>query len=145
MPTSRFRFVFVLFVSATFLAACSFGPPPSCGDDIGGTADSGKFDQTFTAMSLVSEATGEAGPEGESGAQFASGESLAIQIESKTDVEVRACVQPLSGTKEIPLDQTQTFSQGTSSFGIGSFDPGTYVIRVIVDGTLVKNFPFAVR
>ncbi len=145
MPTVQSRSLPVLLASMAFLAACSFGSPPSCGEDIGGTADSAKFDQRFASMTLVSEATGEIGPEGEGGMQLTAGEPLAIQIESKAEVEVRACIQPIGGSKEIPFDQTQSISQGSSSFGIGSFDPGKYVIRVIVDGTLVKNFPFTAQ
>ena len=145
MPRSRSRFFFVVLLSTALLTACSFGPPPSCGEEIGGTTDSGKFDENFAAMTLISEVTGEEGPQGEGGAEFASGESLAVQIDSKTDVEVRACVQPVSGGKEIAFDQTQSISPGSATFGMGSFDPGRYVIRVIVDGTLVKNFPFTTR
>jgi len=56
---------------------------------------------------------------------------------------VRACVQP-RGPGEITFDQTQTMPQGQGVFPVGTFKPGTYVIRVIVDGVLVKYFPFEI-
>jgi hypothetical protein len=133
-----------LFILTLSLSACSFSPPPSCGDDIGGTADTAKFDQYFTNMQLVNQASGQVGPEGENGTQYATGEALVIQAESKSEVTVRACVQP-RGPGEITFDQTQTMSQGQGAFPVGLFKPGIYVIRVIVDGVLVKNFPFEVK
>ncbi len=135
-----------LFVIAAAILACgSFGPPPSCGDNIGGTADTAKFDQYFTSMMLVSQASGQPGPEGENGAQFSAGDPLVILMDSKSDVAVRACIQPMSGGDSISFDQTQNFTQGAGTFTIGAFEQGVYVIRVIVDGILVKNFPFAVK
>jgi|WetSurMetagenome_2_1015567.scaffolds.fasta_scaffold126712_1 hypothetical protein len=127
------------------MAACSFGPPPDCGDTIGGVADTAKFDQFFNTMNLVSLTTGNSGPEGDSGQQYSQGESLAINIDVKSEVAVRACIQPMGGGSSLTLDETITFSQGVGSFDLGSFSKGTYVIRVIVDNTLVKNFPFSVN
>jgi hypothetical protein len=49
------------------------------------------------------------------------------------------------GGGQIPFDQTQTAPEGSASLALGTFEPGGYVIRVIVDGTLVKNFPFVVK
>ena len=57
---------------------------------------------------------------------------------------MRACVQS-RGPGEITFDHTQTMPQGHSAFPVGTFKPGTYVIRVIVDGALVKNFPFEIK
>jgi len=35
--------------------------------------------------------------------------------------------------------------QGAGTLSLGSFAPGSYVVRVIVDGVLVKNLTFAVE
>lgn len=142
MATSRTKILVGLLVVTIVVSACSFGPPPSCGENIGGTADEAKFDEHFSSMSLVSQSIGQPGPEGDNGLEFSRADTLLMQVESRTDVELRACVQPRGGGGRIPFDQTQTFSQGQGTFNIGSFEPGAYVIRVIVDGTLVKNFPF---
>ncbi|HSB88947.1 MAG TPA: hypothetical protein VLD63_02860 [Anaerolineales bacterium] len=142
MHVSR-RIASALAATALLASACSFGPPPSCGDNIGGTADTVVFDQYFNSMALVSHATGQTGPEGDSGSQFAQGDQLEIQIDAKSAVDVRACIQPTSGGNKIAFDQTQSMSQGPNVFPVGAFDKGTYVIRVIVGDTLVKNFPFA--
>ncbi len=138
--------IFAVCVTLLFSATgCSFGPPPSCGDTIGGTADTEKFDQYFNSMALVNQATGNAGPEGDSGQKYANNESLAIQLDVKSEVTVRACIQPMGGANSLTLDETKTFSPGQASFELGLFQKGTYVIRVIVDNTLVKNFPFSIN
>ena len=138
--------VFVIALAVGVLAAaCSFGPPPSCGENIGGTADTVKFEQYFTNMNLVNEASGQPGPAGENGMEFSPGESLAIQVESKSAVELRACIQPLSGGNKIAFDQTKTLSPGQGTVSIGTFEQGKYVIRVIVGDILVKNFPFVIK
>jgi hypothetical protein len=136
----------VLLAVVTFpTAGCAVGPPPSCGDNIGGTADTAKLDQFFTSLALVSQATGQPGAPGDEGAQFAQGTTLAIQADSKSEVSLRACIQPTSGGGSLALDKTQTLSAGKGTLDLGSFKPGTYVVRGIVGGTLVKNFPFVVK
>jgi hypothetical protein len=67
-----------LFILTLSLSAHSFGPPPSCGDDISGTADSAKSYQYSTIMQLVNQASGQVGPEGENSAQYTTGEALVI-------------------------------------------------------------------
>ncbi len=149
MLTSKIKLLVTILVLGLVLSACSsgssvsIGPPESCGDDIGGTADTAKFDQYFTNMALVNQ-NGESGPEGDNGMEFASTDILDLRADSISDVSVRACIQSRSGGP-IAFDQTQTFTQGPSGLTFGSFQPGNYVVRVIVDGTLVKNFPFSIK
>ena len=145
MVSHRVRWLAGLVLLGLLLSACSFGPPPSCGDTIGGTADTATFDRYFARMALVNQVTGEPGVEGNEGEQFAAADPLAIQLEAKSDVAVRACVQPRAGGKTLAFDQTQTLAAGKGSFALGSFKSGSYVIRVIVEGTLVKNFPFTTQ
>ncbi|MEW6718784.1 MAG: hypothetical protein AB1345_14955 [Chloroflexota bacterium] len=137
--------IWIAFMVITALACGSFAPPESCGENIGGTADEVKFAQYFESMELVNQSTGQPGQEGEEGMEFAKGDTLAIRVASKSEVAVRACVQSRTGGGKIPFDQTQTLSQGQGTFSIGTLEPGSYVIRVIVNDTLVKNFPFVVK
>jgi len=130
---------------ALLSADCAFGPPPSCGEDIGGTADAATFDQFFSSMALVSQTTGQPGQESDQGLQFIQGDPLALQVDAKADVTLRACVQPTGGQREISFDEIRTLAQGQGTLEIGTPDPGIYVIRVIVDTTLVRNFPFQVK
>jgi len=137
--------ILIALIGALSAAACgSFGPPPSCGETIGGTADEALFSQTFDGMQLVNADTGLPGPEGENGMGFISGERLQLNFQNKSAVSVRLCIQP-RGPGVIALDLTQDLSAGDDSIAIGAIEPGTWVIRVIVDNTLVKNFPFEVR
>jgi hypothetical protein len=143
MLNSKVKLLVTILVLGLILSACSFGPPASCGDDIGGVADTAKFDQYFTNMALVNQ-NGDSGTEGENGMEFASTDTLDLRADSNSDVAVRACIQNFNG-KPISFDQTQTFTQGASGFSLGSFQSGNYVVRVIVDGTLVKNFPYSIK
>jgi hypothetical protein len=138
MNINKVKVLVIVFITGIILTSCSFGPPPSCGDNIGGTADTAK-------MNLVYESSGQPGQDGENGMQFSNGEPLIIQVDSKSEVSLRACIQPLSGGKEITLDETTSLSKGSGSVSIGALKTGTYVIRVILDNTLVKNFPFVVK
>lgn len=126
------------------LTACgSFSPPDSCG--AGGVADETKFTQHFTWMEIVNEATGSPGePDQEGGPQFAFSDRLAIHTDNIHEVSLRACVEERKGGGEITLDKTQNLSSGSGSISLGSFEPGSYVVRVIVDGILVRNIPFSV-
>ena len=146
MQRRRVAVLVTVLVLGLFLSACSlgsFGPPASCGDNIGGTADTTKFDQFFSKMALVNQ-NGESGPEGDNGMEFASSDTLDLRADSNSDVAVRACIQSFNGGP-IAFDQTQTFTQGSSGLSLGSFQLGNYVVRVIVDDTLVKNFPFSIK
>jgi hypothetical protein len=115
------------------------------GDEIGGVADTVKFDEYFNTMALVNQATGNPGPDSDNGQQYAENETLVIQLEVKSEVTVQACIQPMGGGNSLPLDESKTFSAGQASFDLGSFQKGNYVIRVIVDNILVKNFPFNIQ
>ncbi len=142
----KYAYLFsALTLTLSILACGSFSPPESCGDEIGGTADEALFGQYFESMELVNANTWQPGTQGENGVEFAAGEPLLIMFDAKTDVEVRACIQNTVGGGGIAFDQTSSFSSGENEFSLGVFEPSSYVIRVIVDGVLVKNFPFEVK
>ena len=145
MLTGLRKSIAVLLVLGFTLASCSSGPPPSCGEEIGGVADTARFDQYFSSMNLVQQNTGAIPPEGESGAEFPRGAGLTIQFESKSDVEVRICIQPLDAGDDQVFNQNHPVVEGEGSINLGAFKPGNYVVRVIVDGVLIKNFPFSVQ
>lgn len=134
----------VMILGLSVLACGSISPPETCGDEIGGVADETLFGQYFESMELVNANTWQPGIEGENGTEFAEGESLLIMFDARTEVQVRACIQHTVGGGEIAFDETVSFPVGSNEFQIGSFAPGTYVIRIIVENTLVKNFPFVI-
>jgi len=135
----------VLVLTLSIIACGTFSPPESCGDEIGGTADEVLFGQYFESMELVSANTYQPGTQGENGVEFAAGEPLLIMFDAKTDVEVRACIQNTVGGGEIAFDQTTSFLGGENEFQVGTFESSNYVIRVIVEGVLVKNFQFVIE
>jgi hypothetical protein len=134
----------ILFLVLAALACGSFSPPEDCGAGIGGTANEALFGDNFASMELVDANTWQPGDPGENGVQFGQ-DPLLIMFDAKGDVTVRACIQNTQGGGKLAFDQTASFSSGSNEFQIGSFEPGNYVIRVIVDGVLVKNFPFEVK
>lgn len=143
MSTLSLRSILTMLLVIGSLAACSFGPPESCGETIGGTADTALFDQYFSRMALVTQ-DGMEGEPGDNGVEFASGDQLELRADVLTDVTVRLCIQGMT-SGSIAFDQTQSFVAGASGMGVGSFEPGIYVMRVIVEDTLVKNFPFSIK
>ena len=143
MSTKKILTLVAILVLAAGIWACSFGPPESCGENIGGTANIEMFSQYFTNMAFVNQA-GEAGLAGENGMVYTSADKLELRADSLSDVDVRVCIQNFTNGN-IAIDQAQTFPQGAGGISLGSFGPGIFVVRVIVDGALVKNFPFEVK
>jgi hypothetical protein len=143
----RFACALILAAYAASTFACgSFAPPQSCGEGIGGTADQAVFNKYFSDMFLVVEATGEVPPAGEdSSAAIPPDDSLAVKMQVLNATQVRACVQERTGGGGIPADKTASVEPGEALLPLGKFSAGNYVVRVIVDGNLVKNLTFEVR
>jgi hypothetical protein len=143
------KILYVAFLAAAFalpmLGCGSFAPPKSCGEGIGGTADEALFAQHFSSMELIREATGI--PPVEMGGEkvVSPDDPLAIKVQALSSTEVRVCVQERVGGGGIPLDKTFAVEQGESVLSLGGFSAGSYVVRVIVDGTLVRNLPFEAK
>ena len=142
IQVSRFMSVMILLLASS---GCDFGSPPSCAEYIGGATDLAIFNQYFNSMDLISQTTGQPGSEGEEGMQFAQIEPLVLQIDVKSEVAIRACVESRTGGGQIPFDQIQEFSAGFGVFEVGVFEPGAYVMWVIVEEVLVKSFPFETK
>ena len=140
-----------LFASLTLIAllaaACgSFGPPPECAEGLGGTADEALFAQYFTSMELVSAASGQPGGPAENGTAFPAGEPLAVNVSAVAEVSVRFCVQGFYDGGVIADDLTADMVPGDNQVHLDAFDTAaSYVVRVIVDGVLVKNLPFTLQ
>jgi hypothetical protein len=144
MSKAKTIFLVVGLIIAVVSTSCSFGPPPSCGDAIGGMADEDLFSIYFSDMTLRNQNTGEAGTPGENGPEFSKTDILEIQYQAIAGTELRACVQP-RGAGTLPFDQTREIPAGSGTFTLDTFDPGNYVIRVIVDDTLIKNLTFHIQ
>lgn len=147
MDSSRIRVSAVAaLVLAIGMGCGSFSPPASCGENLGGLADQTVFEQNFSAMQLVNQATGLPGPaDSESDASFAQGETVAISYSAVSAGTLRACVQERTGGGGIPLDQTFEFDEGEGTLALGSFEPGNYVVRAIIGETLVRNLTFTIK
>jgi len=143
---SRTVTVGALLALAAAIAACGpMGAPQSCG--AGGTADEGAFAKSFSSMELVNEGTGQAAPETDpqNGPIFATADRLAIRAGALAGVSVRTCVEGRTGGAQIGFDRTQTLAAGAGTMSLGAFGAGPWVVRVEVDGVLVKNLPFRTR
>ena len=139
------RMAAALVLLAT-VACGSFSAPKSCGDDVSGAPDQSAFDQNFSAMRLANQSSGLLGPS-DASEEFSlpRGDPLAIAYSGRTSGSLRVCVQERSAGGGIPLDQTFQFEQGDVMILLSSFEPGTYVLRAIVDETLVRNLTFVVK
>ncbi len=60
-------------------------------------------------------------------------------------VTIRACVQKRSGGGGIPVDDNRMLETGEAFFPLGEFETGSYVVRMIVQGKLIKNLTFEVK
>lgn len=145
MKTTRSPIILFAVLSIVLSACGSFGPPPECTEGLGGTADEALFAENFNSMQLVNQATGLPGESTEQGEAYAPADTLAIMVDAKNAVTLRACVQFISG-RQIAFDQNPSLDAGETEIVLGSFpDTGDYVVRMILDGALVKNFAFVIQ
>jgi len=141
---SKRRIVVLLAVCAALAACGAAKPPESCG--VGGTADEALFAKHFSAMELVNKTTGQPGQQDpEAGVAFTAGNSLAIRVNALGNISVRTCVEGRGGGSKIALDQNISAEEGERLLPLASFPKGSYVVRVIVNGVLIKNLAFAVK
>jgi hypothetical protein len=147
MKAPRIRTILIAFTVVLAAAACSsFAPPATCGENLGGSADESVFSEYFSAMQLVNQDTGVAGPPGsESEVTFTRTEPIAISYSAVSSGSLRACIQARAGGGTIPFDQTLAFTEGEGSLSLGLFEPGSYVVRAIIGETLVRNLTFTIE
>ncbi len=129
------------------LTACgALVPPESCGEGIGTTVDEAAFDRHFRTVDLISGETGLLGElRKDDTPVFSPDEELLITVMSRGQVEVFACVQERKGRGNIVAERLGSLEQGPSRIPLGTFEEGSYVVRVIVGKDLVKNLPFEVE
>ncbi len=65
-------------------------------------------------------------------------------MDSLTDVTIKVCVEERRGGGKIAFNQTIDINAGEGDLEIGTLEVGSYAVRVIVDGVLVKNLPLEV-
>jgi hypothetical protein len=62
-----------------------------------------------------------------------------------TEVTVRFCIIESNEEGVIVYNDDHNLMAGTGRLNLGRFDPNPYVMRVIVDGVLVKDFSFGME
>lgn len=136
-----------LLTLALLVAGCGqVGPPPECTEGLGGTANETLFAQYFTSMELVSATSGQPGDPAENGAAFPVSELLAINASVRSEVSARFCVQGFFAGGVIADDLSADLVPGDNQVHLDAFETAAdYVVRVIVDGVLVKNLPFTLH
>lgn len=137
----------VIFCAALLISlACgSLSPPDDCGERIGGTADEALFAENFLSMGLVEAETGEQGDEGgENGPLYNAQDSVKLAFESNANSSMRICVQERRGGGKVVLNKNVDYFAGEGGLVLGAFPKGNYVVRVIMQDTLVKNLPFTI-
>jgi len=136
------KFVFSILLVLLFAVSCDVGPPRECDVEISDSADEELFSQYFSNMSLADEKGFEGIPHDEYGVVFDPSIPLVVSFNALKSGSIKFCVQSRSGSKFIPATRDAIFEAGSSSITISNFMDGSYVIRVIVEDTLVKNFSF---
>lgn len=140
--------LFLLFLAlGLLLVACGPGAEATCLPGGTGSKDDAVSAQYFRSMELVNEATGLPGePDAEGIPQFSSADGLAVQTEAVAEVSARFCIQEGGGPgSRVAFDQTYPLSPGSDKVSLGSFQPGGYIVRVLVGDILVNNFQFRLR
>ncbi|MBI4201890.1 MAG: hypothetical protein HY532_02075 [Chloroflexi bacterium] len=107
----------------------------------GGSADEGLFAQHFDRMEFSSGGP----PTGEGGQVFGPAEDVVVLAATKSETTTRFCVQERGRTSKVMYDQAQTLPAGDNEINLGPFgEQGDYVVRVLLNGALVKNLIFTV-
>ena len=119
------------------------GSPEDC--ELGVVADTDAFEAAFDSMELIDDETGESFEETADGFIVPEGTVVSISATAVDTTDWRACQQERVGGGDIVLDEEWTQEAGEESFLLGEFPPLDYVVRVGVDGVLVKNLPFTVE
>ncbi|MFA6127168.1 MAG: hypothetical protein WC699_07685 [Bacteroidales bacterium] len=143
MKTEKWNLILLVLVGCLLIASCKKADTVSCTDKVGGTADPVKFSTNFNDMQLVESVSGLPGTEdSDKGLTFNASDQLVIWMDCKVGTPVTFCIQQRNASGKVMYNQSHNVQAGTSEINIGSFNANDYVIRVIVDNTLIKNFPF---
>lgn len=132
----------MLFLLGLVAACGSAGPaatpaPTDCG--LGLSADEQAFARRFRSVDF---ATGRV-EDGERVFRVDQGPQL--DADPLAPVQVRVCVQKRERVSSIVWDGTVLWAPGGNRTQLSAVERGSYVIRLGVDGVLVKNLTFTVR
>ncbi|MBI4338299.1 MAG: hypothetical protein HY683_10790 [Chloroflexi bacterium] len=133
----------VVLVALALVAAACGGPTQQATEcSAGGSADDVAFAQHFSKMDFGSGS----GATGEGGREFTPTEAVVLVTVAKSEVATRFCAQERGRLGTVVHDQVHTLPAGETRTDLGAFQKkADYVVRVSVDGVLVKNLTFTVR
>ena len=107
-----------------------------------GAADTAAFDQYFTKIAFGSGSA----PTGDNGQEFVRADSIIVEVDAKTDVVTRFCVQERSRLGTVQSVNSPSLAAGVTRTDLGTVgNTGTYVVRVWAGDKLVKNLPFVLK
>lgn len=139
---SLVRWLTLLVVSVLVGAAC--GGPTEQAKDCGGAADPAAFAQHFSQMGFLGGSPASPGAEAE--LFFSPSESVVVAAVALRETSTRFCAQERSRLGTVIFDQTRTLPAGESRTDLGKVSKsGSYVVRISVGETTVRNLTFAVR
>lgn len=128
----------------SFVSSCrALRPPDSCG--LGSFANDTAYGLYLDDLDLL-DVNGNVGePDRDGTPRFEEGQAINLWLQVKADTRIRICLEETRGGGEIAFDETSSFSTGQSAVTFGVLERGPYVIRISIDGTLVRSLPFSVR
>lgn len=136
--------IIILILMLMLLTSCrALRPPESCG--LGGFANETAYGLYFDNLNLLDVEGNPGSPDRDGVPRFEEGQTINLWLQIKTDTRVRICVEETRGGGEIAYDDIVSLKTGQSAVTFGALERGPYIIRLSIDGTLVKNFPFSVR
>ncbi|TFH34504.1 MAG: hypothetical protein E4G99_09365 [Anaerolineales bacterium] len=131
-------------VVLTFVSSCrALRPPESCG--LGGNANETGYGLYFEKLDLLDVSGSPGIPDRDGLPRFEEGQALNLWLQVKSDTRVRVCVEETRGGGEIAYDETTPLASGQNAITLGILESGPYVLRMSIDGTLVRSVPFSVR
>jgi hypothetical protein len=128
----------------SFVSSCrALRPPDSCG--LGSFANDTAYGLYLDDLDLLDVAGNPGEPDRDGTPRFPEGQAVNLWLQVKSDSRIRICVEQTRGSGEIVYDETSSFSSGQNAVTFGVLERGPYVVRISIDGTLVRNVPFSIR
>lgn len=128
----------------SLLSSCrALRPPESCG--LGSFANDTGFGLYLDDLDLLDVEGRPGEPDRDGTPRFEEGQAINLWLQVKSDTRIRICVEETRGGGEIVYDETTSFTSGQRAVPFGVLERGPYVIRIGIDGTLIRNIPFSVR
>lgn len=128
----------------SFVSSCrALRPPDSCG--VGSFVNDTAYSLYLDDLDLLDVNGNPGEPDRDGAPRFKEGETINLWLQVKSDARIRICVEETRGGGEIAYDETTAFSSGQNAVTFGVLERGPYMIRISIDGTLVRSVPFSVR